>query len=285
MIKTTSTSKDQGVDASPATVLGTPPVQTEKIEHNFPTEVINLPSKGLLYPEDSPLRSGTIEIKYMTAKEEDILSTTSYIKNGIVLDKICESIIVTPGVKYNDLLIGDKNALLLAARIYGYGPEYNTTVTKSDGSTVKLSVDLTQVGNKYFDSSLITPGTNHFSLELPMSKKTIEFQLLTVGKQKEIEADVKGLKSLGPNKPEQNLTVRLRHMITSVDGNSDIGTINKFVNNMLARDSRAFREYVQEVQPDINLNIQTEDPNTGETFRGDVTIGVDLLYPDYKPNS
>ena len=87
----------------------------------FPAEEVTLPSKGLLYPDDSPLKEGVIEMKYMTAKEEDILTNANYIKNGVAIDKLLESLIVTPGVKLNDILIGDKNAIMLAARILGYG--------------------------------------------------------------------------------------------------------------------------------------------------------------------
>ena len=90
----------------------------------FPTEVVDLPSKGLLYPKDSPLSSGTIEMKYMTAKEEDILTNVNYIQKGIVIDKLLQSLIVTE-VDYNEILIGDKNAILVAARILGYGKEYS----------------------------------------------------------------------------------------------------------------------------------------------------------------
>ena len=95
----------------------------EKNTHQFPTEEVTLPSKGLLYPEDSPLRSGKIEMKYMTAREEDILTNQNYIEDGTVIDKLLQSLIVTP-VKYNDLLVGDKNAILIAARILGYGKDY-----------------------------------------------------------------------------------------------------------------------------------------------------------------
>ena len=93
--------------------------QTQK----FPTEVVDLPSKGKLYPPDSPLASGTIEMKYMTAKEEDILTNQNYIEKGIVIDKLLQALIVDKTIDYNELLVGDKNALLIAARILGYGKE------------------------------------------------------------------------------------------------------------------------------------------------------------------
>jgi hypothetical protein len=259
-------------------VVGLPPVE----KHDFPTEIVELPSKGLLYPKDHPLASGTIEIKYMTAKEEDILSTESYIKQGVVLDKLCESIIVTKGVKYGDLLIGDKNALLFAARSFGYGPQYETTVQNEDGTEIPVTINLNELKHKELDESLITPHENRFKFELPKSKKTIEFKLLTIQDQKEIDSILKSFKKLGPMAIASNLTTRLKRMILSVDGDSSPAAINHFIDNMLAIDSRAFREYLTRVQPDIDLEVDVEDPNTGEFFRSNFTIGVDLFYPDYK---
>ena len=102
--------------------------QSQTKSFPFPTEVITLPSKGLVYPESSPLSKGEITIKLMTAKEEDILTSTNLIKKGIQLDKLLESIVVEPGVNVNDLVIGDKNAIMLATRILGYGPEYKIEI-------------------------------------------------------------------------------------------------------------------------------------------------------------
>ena len=118
-------------------------------KHDFPTEVIDLPSRGLLYPEDSALSSGKVEMKYMTAKEEDILTNANYIKNGVAIDKLLESLIVTPGIKLNDILIGDKNAIMLAARILGYGAEYEVKMIhpetgKEEAGIINLS-DVTDI--------------------------------------------------------------------------------------------------------------------------------------------
>jgi hypothetical protein len=259
-------------------VVNAPP----KIEHDFPTEIVELPSKGLLYPKEHPLSAGTIEIKYMTAKEEDILSTESYIKQGVVLDKLCESIIVTKGVKYGDLLIGDKNALLFAARSVGYGPQYQTSVESEDGTEIPITINLDEIKHKELDESLIIPYENRFKFTLPKSGKTIEFKLLTVQDQKDIDSILKSYKKLGPQASASNLTTRLKKMILSVDGDSNPVTISKFIDNMLAIDSRAFREYLLKVQPDVDLQVEVEDPNTGEFFRSNFTIGVDLFYPDYK---
>ena len=117
---------------------------------SLPTEVVELPSKGLLYPEDSPLSKGTIEMKYMTAKEEDILTNQNFIKKGVVIDKLLQSLIVTEGVNYNELLIGDKNAIMVAARILSYGKDYEITY-KGEEYTADLSI----LENKDIDYSLL----------------------------------------------------------------------------------------------------------------------------------
>lgn len=256
--------------------------QPQQPKYDFPTEIIELPSRGLLYPEGHPLAAGKIEIKYMTAREEDILSTQSYIKQGVVLDKLCEAVIVTKGVKFDDLLVGDKNALLLAARAYGYGPEYETKVTTSAGNEVPITIDLSSVPHKVFDETLITPHVNEFEYTLPKAGNVIKFKILTVGDQKRIDGDLKGLRKAQDIYGTQNLTTRFRYMILSVDGNTDKSNINKFIQNMLAVDSRAFREYINKISPDVDLEVEGEDPETGEPFRNNFEIGVDLFYPDFK---
>lgn len=269
---------DPRVDA----MLGFASMQPPKNEPDFPTEIIDLPSKGLLYPPNSPLASGKLEIKYMTAKEEDILSTQSYIKQGIVLDKLCEAVIVTPGVKLDDLLIGDKNAVLMLARAYGYGPQYDTVVKTESGNEVPVSINLAALPYKQFDESAVTPGVNRFKYVLPKSGRTVEFKLLTVADQKSIDADIKGMQKYKTNSASKNLTTRFRHMIVSIDGNEDSGAIIKFIDNMLAIDSRALREHVAKIQPDVDVEVEGVDPETGETFRNNFEIGIDLFYPDYK---
>ena len=118
-------------------------------KHQFPTEEVTLPSKGLLYPEGSPLKKGVIEMKYMTAREEDILTNQNYIEKGTVIDKLLKSLIVTP-INYNDLLLGDKNAILIAARILGYGKDY-----EFEHNGESHTVDLTTIDDKNLNKDLI----------------------------------------------------------------------------------------------------------------------------------
>ena len=238
-------------------------------EFKLPTEVIDLPSKGLLYPKDSPLSEGKIEIKYMTAKEEDILSNVSYIQKGIVLDKLFESLIVSK-VNYDDLLIGDKNAIMIAARVLGYGNEY-TFDYNGKQETVDLSqLDFVKVNEKEWVNG------NNFSFQFPNSKTNITFKLLNHSDEQKILKEVNSLKKLKKDS-DSTLSTRLKYMITSVEGDETTKTIRDFVDNyLLARDSRALREYIKTINPDIDL---TFFPENGESKRA-IPIGLSLFWPD-----
>ena len=238
-------------------------------EFKLPTEVVELPSKGLLYSEESGLKSGKVEMKYMTAKEEDILTNQSYISKGIVLDKLMQSLIVSK-IDYNSLLVGDKNAIMVAARILGYGSEY-----KFDYNGEEQIVDLSLLENKEIDENLFANG-NKFEFTLPHSKNHITFKLLNHKDEKNIQRELDGLKKINKdNTPE--LTTRLKHMITSVEGKSETKDIREFVDNyLLAKDSRALREQLKEIQPDVDLTFFPDDAET----RVNIPIGVSFFWPD-----
>ena len=238
-------------------------------ELKFPTEEVELPSKGLIYPKDNPLSSGKIEMKYMTAKEEDILTNTNYIQKGIVLDKLLESLIVSK-INYNDIVTGDKNALLIAARVLGYGKDYEVTI-----GGVNHTIDMSVLENKDFDETSLTSGKNEFSFKLPSSDVTITYQLLTGKLEKAIEREIAGIKKIHKDASPE-LTTRLKHMILSVDGKDDKKDIRDFVDNyMLARDSRAFRDYIKDTQPDVNLSYILD--NGKEVV---IPIGLSFFWPD-----
>ena len=239
-------------------------------EFKLPTETIELPSKGLLYLEDSELAKGTIEMKYMTAKEEDILTNQSYIRNGTVLDKLMKSLIVSK-INYDDLLIGDKNAIMVASRILGYGSEYSF---EYGGET--YNVDLSQIENKPLQEELFAPRKNEFTFTLPKSQNTVTFKLLTHKDEQDITRELEGLKKIDKDSSPE-LTTRLKYMITSVEGNRERKDIRNFVDNyLLAQDSRALREYVREIQPDVDL---TFFPNGSDT-RVSLPIGLKFFWPD-----
>ena len=240
---------------------------------NFPTEMVELPSKGLVYPESNPLSSGKIEMKYMTAKEEDILTNQNYIKQGVVIEKLLKSLIVSK-VDYDDLIIGDKNAVLVAARILGYGKDYTFKYNGED-----VTIDLTQCPLRYIDETNITPGQNSFKFTLPNTGTEITYKILTNKDEKAIQAELDGLRKINKNfVPE--FSTRLKFAITSVNGDYDIKTIREFVDNyFLAKDSKAFREHLNNTQPDIILKSKiTLSDDTEEDVV--VPINTNFFWPD-----
>ncbi len=242
-------------------------------EVKFPTEVVDLPSNGLLYPKGSPLSSGKIEIKYMTAKEEDILTSANLIKQGVVVEKLLESLIVDKSIKVDDLLIGDKNAVLIASRILAYGKEYEVEV---EGQ--KIEVDLTKLKDKKLDESVVTNGANEFEFELPATKRKLTFKMLTSGDEKVIDEEIKGYEKIHGIGYE--LTTRLKHQIISVDGDSKKASINSFVDNeFLSRDSIAFRTHVSEIMPDVDMTSTFTD-SEGNEKEFTVPMTVTFLWPN-----
>jgi len=244
----------------------------EETKFKFPTEIVELPSKGLLYPEGHPLSNGTVEIKYMTAKEEDILTNMSYIKQGVVIDKLLQSLVVTK-FNWEDLLIGDKNAIMVAARVLGYGKDYPFTYENEE-----IVIDLNELPTVYLDEEKVIRGVNEFEFETPTGKNKLTFKYLTSKDEKSIEAEIKGLKRLNKNS-SADISTRLKHQILSVDGESDPKTIRDYVDNyMLAKDSAAFRSHIKITQPDIKMTFIHEGANGDEEVT--VPMQVQFFWPD-----
>ncbi len=246
----------------------------------FPSEEVTLPSKGLLYSEGSPLKNGIIEMKYMTAREEDILTNQNLIKNGTVIDKLLQSLIITP-IDYNDLLIGDKNAILIASRILGYGQEYSFTYTNpNSGEEEEVTVDLTEAEDIILDESLIMNNKNEFSFTLPTSKTEVTFKLLTHGDERQIDQELKGLKKISKLSSSE-LTTRMKNMILSVDGVYDKKTVREFVDGaFLARDARALREYAGSIMPDIDMTFDLEFKDGASAEGVTIPIATSFFWPE-----
>ena len=212
-------------------------------------------------------------MKYMTAKEEDILTNQNYIKNGSVIDKLLQSLIVTQ-VEYDDILIGDKNAIMVAARILSYGKDYDF-----DLGNGKQTVDLSSFQAKELDETLYTRGQNEFNFTLPHTDNLITFKLLTHGDEKKIEQEVKGLQKINKDNITE-ATTRLKYMITSINGSSDKKDVREFVDyGLLARDARALREYYNEVSPDIDLTYTYTDLDGAEREAA-LPITLNFFWPD-----
>ena len=238
----------------------------------IPTETVELPSKGLLYPKDSPLAKGEIEMKYMTAKEEDILTNQNYITKGTVIDRLIRSLITTEGFNYDNLLIGDKNAIMVAARILSYGPNYDI---QHNGE--RITVDLSKVDNIEIKDEDYKNG-NKFNLKLPSGNEVV-FKLLTHGDEKAVEREIAGLKKIDKNSSPQ-VTTRLKRMILSVNGSSEVKDIREFVDKyMLATDARALRKEYSRLQPDVDLTFNYTNEDGGEEDVA-IPIGIGFFWPD-----
>ena len=242
----------------------------------LPTENVELPSKGLLYPLDNPLSSGKVEMKYMTAKEEDILSNQNYIRQGSVFDKLLKSLIVSK-IDYDDLTIGDKNAILIAARILGYGKDYQIKFPHPvTGEDEIITVDLAELTNKVVDYDLFA-NINEFTFVLPSSQNEVTFKILTHKDERQIDDELKGLKKVNLS---GEVTTRLKQSIIAINGSREKRDIREFVDTyLLATDARALREYMKKISPDLDLTF-TFVGSDGYTQEGvDLPLGLSFFYP------
>jgi len=259
---------------------------TESQKPKFPTEIVDLPSRGYFYPEESTLSQGQVEIKYMTAREEDILTSANLIKKGKVLDKLFEAVIVGNGegapINMSELLLGDKNAIMFACRILGYGKEYVCRVQDvQSGIDQEETIDLTSLDHKEIKFENFTQHVNAFPFTLPSSKREVILRLLTHQDEKNIEQELKGLKKLELKTGiSSELSTRVKHMIIAVDGNDDSQHIRQFVDNeLLSRDSLALREYLVQIQPDIDTEIVITNENDGTEVKTTVPLTVEFFWP------
>jgi len=280
----------------PSTIVGGPPIARQpsmsqpvttntgpsnKLTNSFPTETIELPSQGHFYPDGHPLSGGHLELKMMTAREEDILTNQNLIRKGIVLDRLLESLIVTP-VKIDDILVGDKNAVFFAARRLAYGDTYGPVkVTCPKCQTeCERKIDLNLMKSKEVDLSTYTKGQNEFEFLLPYTKKLIKYKLLTHKDELMIDAELKAIVKINKNS-SSDVTTRLRTMIIAVDGNSDRNVIQKFVSQELpSRDSLAFRTHVREQTPDLDMNFDFSCDECGNEERMSVPMTAQFFWPD-----
>jgi hypothetical protein len=250
----------------------------------FPTEFIDLPSQGWFYPENHPLASGQVELKYMTAREEDILTSSNLIKKGIVIDTLINSLLVSD-ITYDDLLVGDKNAIMIASRILGYGKDYDIDMTcPKCQETNKLTIDLTMLNNKELDFDNLTKGSNEFEFELPLSKVLVTYQLMSGAFEKKLEAELKGLaKFVNKKGPGKELTTRLKHQIIAIDGNREKKDIRDFVDNdLFAQDSLALRTNMRAQSPDVATEMNFECDSCSHTEIVDMPIDVNFFWPGTK---
>jgi hypothetical protein len=240
----------------------------------LPTETVELPSKGLLYPKESPLSKGEVEMKYMTAKEEDILTNANYITKGNVIDKLVESLLVDKTINIDDILIGDKNALMIAVRLLSYGKDYNIKYGNES-----IVVDLTKLKHVKVDYSLFQEGKNEFEFKLPNTDNIVTIKCLSTKDETLISKEIEGNQKINKERNTSS-TSRLKHLITSVNGLKETKDIREFVDKfLLAKDARAIRTFYKSINPDIDLTYTFTNSMGGEEDVI-VPIGLDFFWPD-----
>lgn len=250
-------------------------------KEKYPSEVIPLATKGWFYPEGTPLSAGSIELKQVTAKEEDILANQELIKKGKVLDKLIESVVIDKSIKIDDILIPDKNAIFIAIRRLAYGDDYNVSITcPGCGEQNKTKINLGNLAYKPFDFDSHPKGQNSFTFKLPNSGITVTYKLLNQVDEASIEAELNQYKKISKENTSE-LTTRLKYIITSIDGNPDRSLIRKFIEEKLtAKDSLALRRHMKEHNPDVDMSFDFKCSECNLERRLDMPIGASFLWPD-----
>jgi hypothetical protein len=258
--------------------------QAEKVKTDFgieiPHEIVPLPSNGKVYPQDSSLfDTDRVEIKAMTAKEEDILTSRALLKKGTVITELIKSCLIDKTFNPLDLLSGDRNALMVAIRVTGYGPEYDVEMECPECSVKSPhSFDLGSLPVKRLEIEPVIPGTNLFEFKLPMSGKAVKFKFMTGRDEEEMVALGEKQKKLGlPT--DASVTTSLLYSIHSVDGVEDRSKIANFVKNMPARDSLALRKYMQDQEPGLVMRQETTCNACGHSEEVSMPLGVTFLWP------
>ena len=246
-----------------------------------PTEFVPLPSFGLVYSPNSPLHNlKEIEVRYMTAIDEDILTSRSLLRSGKAIDAVLKNCILDARINPEELLSGDKNALITFLRVSGYGPEYKVEIDcPSCEETSKYEFDLSQLEMKTLDVEPIEQGENRFHIQLPTGTH-IEFKFLNSAEEKEISAAQDRIQRSTNSPVDRNVTTRLKNTIISIDGNNDPSLINQYVDTLNVRDSRALRKYMEDNTPDIDMNQEFNCPHCGHRGEVDVPISVGFFWPD-----
>jgi len=281
--------------AAPQPDVDTPPQATTSSETHrgdplsfvVPTEFVDLPSLGSYYGESHPLHGkDTIEIKFMTAKEEDILTSQSLLEKGVALDRLVANLILDKAVRPQSLLTGDRNAILIAARCSGFGTDYETSITcPVCSSTSKYIYNLENAVStsgltleELEENDIRSSGSGTFMVTLPKNPVEVEFQLLTGAEERAI-ADA-AEKRRRKKEPEQMVTDQLKLIIISVNGYTDAALIDRFVESMTLTDTRYLREIYQKVNPNIELKevFVCDDCDHSDEFNFPFT--TDFFWPN-----
>jgi hypothetical protein len=279
--KTRESNKVFTADQGARSAMPTRNVMKDDFNFEIPVESVPLPSCGVTYTTDSSLsHQETIDIKAMTAKEEDILTSRSLIKKGTVITHLLRSCIVDKSVDPDEMLSGDRNALMTAVRITGYGSDYNVEVDcPACGERSKQAFDLASLPIKRLNIAPVADGANLFEFDLPLTKKSIRFKFLTGADEAELAVIQERKKKQGLT-AENLVTQRLMFSITAIDGITDKTKISMFCRHMPARDSLALRKYIDKHEPGIDMKSWMDCPSCLEHSEVRLPIGAAFFWPD-----
>lgn len=275
----------QAAAAQPSPISQIPrssPVQ-DVFGWTVPVEQVPLPSGGIIYPPTSPLHGReTLQIKAMTAQEEDILMSRALIKEGTVVSSLIKSCLIDKSIDPGDLLSGDRNAILVAIRITGYGSSYNANVTcPSCSRQDSYNFDLAGIEIKRLGAQPIAPGTNEFSFTLPMSKKSVTFKLTTVRDEEDASRLRERMAKLFPDaKNDASVTRQLEMQVTSIDGKHDRAAISAFIKAMPAIDSRTLRTYMSSIEPGLDMNVDFTCRSCSAGSKVALPLGAAFFWPE-----
>lgn len=257
-------------------------VMKDDFSYEVPVESVPLPSCGLIYPEGSTIHNAeTIEIKAMTAREEDILTSKALIKKGTVISELLASCVVDKSIDVNQMITGDRNALMTAIRITGYGSSYTCEVDCPLCSEKnKQDFNLAELPIKRLNIEPTVPGANVFSFELPMSKKKVYFKFLTGSDEVEISQEIERRKKKLGSETDNLVTIRLQHSILAIDDVKDRTKISQFIRNMPAGDSRALRKFMDDNEPGIEMKAWMQCNACSEQSEVRLPLGASFFWPD-----
>ena len=285
--------EDDSTDINPQEINKNPAAYARKIASDragsydqmagfsVPRDFVMLPSKGRIYPTDSPLYNlEEIEVRHLTATDEDILTSRALLRSGKAIDTMLTNVIMNKSINVNDLISGDKNAILTFLRITGYGPEYDVDIDcPGCNETIKHEFDLSKLTMRFLDVEPIGDGQNKFDFVLPSGIR-IEFKLLNSAEDTQITDEQEKLKRATNSPLEKNVTTKYKHQIVSVDDKEEQIFINNFVDTMNLRDSRAFRTYLEEVEPDVNMKQEFKCRMCGHSEEVEIPVTVGFFWPE-----
>jgi hypothetical protein len=244
--------------------VGQPGIQTmsaaERMKKEFgitivPAEVVKLPSAGKIYSAESGmLNREELEIKAMTTREEDILTSRAYAKKGTTIMELIKSCVVDKSVDLDQLVSGDRNALMVAIRITGYGPKLKPELKcPKCGETNHPEFDLSQVSIKPIGADPIAPGANEFECDLPVTKAKVTFKLLTAKDEEDVVNQHERKKKMLNSPVDTLMSDQLKMALQSVNGKRDRAALAFFVDNMPGQDSKTLRETMFDIKPDVDM--------------------------------